>query len=48
MEEQVMRKNALFPAENILKTELFAISQDCEVPIPAFFIIAPVIKGLTS
>ena len=34
----------LFPNENILTTQLFNIAQDWEVPIPGFFIIAPLRK----
>ncbi|HEC94034.1 MAG TPA: hypothetical protein ENI56_01505, partial [Candidatus Kaiserbacteria bacterium] len=36
-----MKDKILFPKENIITTELFNISQDWEVPIPGFFIIAP-------
>ena len=35
-----MAKNALFPDEVILETEHFKVSQDCEVPIPGFYILA--------
>ncbi len=35
-----MIKEALFPDEVILKTENFIVSQDCEVPIPGFFILS--------
>lgn len=35
-----MAKNALFPDEVIFETEHFKVSQDCEVPIPRFFILA--------
>ncbi len=35
-----MVKNAVFPDEMLLETKHFTVSQDCEVPIPAFFILA--------
>ena len=34
----------LFPNEEVITTELFNISQDWEVPIPGFLIIAPLRK----
>ena len=34
----------LFPNENIISTKLFTIHQDWEVPIPGFFILAPLRK----
>ncbi|PIQ68234.1 MAG: diadenosine tetraphosphate hydrolase [Candidatus Taylorbacteria bacterium CG11_big_fil_rev_8_21_14_0_20_46_11] len=34
----------LFPDENILTTKYFDVSQDWEIPIPGFFIIAPLRK----
>ena len=34
----------LFPNENIITTNLFNVNQDWEVPIPGFFIIAPLRK----
>ncbi len=36
-----MTEKILFPKENIVTTKLFNVSQDWEVPIPGFFIIAP-------
>lgn len=42
-----MSDTILFPNENIITTKLFSIGQDWEVPIPGFFIIAP-LKKLTS
>lgn len=38
----MMIKEALFPNEVVLKTENFIVSQDCEVPIPGFFIISSI------
>ena len=35
-----MAKNVLFPDEVILETEHFKISQDCEVPILGFCVLA--------
>ncbi len=35
-----MLKEALFPNEIIVKSKNFTISQDCEVPIPGFFILS--------
>jgi diadenosine tetraphosphate (Ap4A) HIT family hydrolase len=37
-------KDALLPNENIITTNSFTVGQDCEVPIPGFFIIAPLRK----
>ena len=37
----------LFPNENIITTRLFNVGQDWEVPIPGFFIIAP-LRSLKS
>ncbi|MBL7159653.1 diadenosine tetraphosphate hydrolase [Candidatus Microgenomates bacterium] len=34
----------LFPNENIISTKLFTVHQDWEVPIPGFFILAPLRK----
>lgn len=42
-----MSNTILFPNENIITTKLFSIGQDWEVPIPGFFIIAP-LRKLTS
>lgn len=39
-----MEDKILFPNENIITTKLFNVSQDWEVPIPGFFIIAPLRK----
>ncbi len=39
-----MKNKILFPNENIITTDLFSVSQDWEVPIPGFFIIAPLRK----
>ncbi len=39
-----MKDNILFPDEKVIRTDLFDIHQDWEVPIPGFFIIAPVRK----
>ena len=39
-----MKNKILFPNENIITTKLFTINQDWEVPIPGFFIIAPLRK----
>ncbi len=40
----------LFPNENLITTQLFNVGQDWEVPIPGFFIIAPLreIKSITE
>jgi len=40
-------KNSLFPDEVILKTNSFNVSQDCEVPISGFIIVAP-LRSLRS
>ena len=34
----------LFPNDNIISTKLFVVGQDWEVPIPGFFILAPLRK----
>ena len=39
-----MKDKILFPNENIITTDLFKVNQDWEVPIPGFFIIAPLRK----
>lgn len=39
-----MANKMLFPEENIVTTNLFNINQDWKVPIPGFFIIAPLRK----
>jgi len=39
-----MKDKILFKNENILTTKRFEINQDWEVPIPGFFIIAPLRK----
>ena len=39
-----MKDKILFPNENIISTDLFNVNQDWEVPIPGFFIIAPLRK----
>ncbi len=39
-----MEDEILFPNENIITTDFFNVSQDWEVPIPGFFIIAPLRK----
>lgn len=39
-----MEDKILFPKENIITTKLFKVEQDYEVPIPGFFIIAPLRK----
>ena len=39
-----MERKILFPDETVIKTKLFDVSQDWEIPIPAFFIIAPLRK----
>ncbi len=39
-----MEDKILFPNENIITTDFFNVSQDWEVPIPGFFIIAPLRK----
>ncbi len=39
-----MNDKVLFPNENITTTKLFTINQDWEVPIPGFFIVAPIRK----
>ena len=39
-----MENKILFPNENIVITKLFNAGQDWEVPIPGFFIIAPLRK----
>ena len=39
-----MKNKILFPNENIITTKLFNVGQDWEVPIPGFFIIAPLRK----
>ncbi len=39
-----MEDKILFPNENIIATDFFNVSQDWEVPIPGFFIIAPLRK----
>jgi len=39
-----MEEKILFPNENIITTKYFDIHQDWEVPIPGFFIIAPLRK----
>ena len=39
-----MQKKILFPNENIITTKLFTVNQDWEVPIPGFFIVAPLRK----
>ncbi len=40
----VTKMKILFPDENVITTKYFSVSQDWEVPIPGFFIIAPVRK----
>lgn len=35
-----MKKVSLFPDEIVHTSEYFTVSQDCEVPIPGFFIVA--------
>ncbi|MCX6170890.1 MAG: hypothetical protein NTX65_16255 [Ignavibacteriales bacterium] len=42
-----MKNKILFPAENIITTKLFNVGQDWEVPIPGFFIMAP-LRNLKS
>lgn len=42
-----MEEKYIFKNEIILKTKLFTIAQDWEVPIPWFFIIAP-LRTITS
>ncbi len=39
-----MEDKILFPNKNIITTKLFNVGQDWEVPIPGFFIIAPLRK----
>ncbi len=39
-----MNKKILFPDQIVIKTELFTIAQDWEVPIPWFFILSPLRK----
>lgn len=39
-----MKDKILFSNENIINTDLFKVNQDWEVPIPGFFIIAPLRK----
>jgi diadenosine tetraphosphate (Ap4A) HIT family hydrolase len=39
-----MDDTILFPNENIITTKLWSVHQDWEVPIPGFFIIAPLRK----
>jgi len=39
-----MEEKILFPNENIITTKLFNVAQDWEIPIPGFFIIAPLRK----
>ncbi len=39
-----MKNKILFPNENIITTDLFSVNQDWEIPIPGFFIIAPLRK----
>ena len=39
-----MGDKILFPNENIITTKYFDVHQDWEVPIPGFFIIAPLRK----
>jgi diadenosine tetraphosphate (Ap4A) HIT family hydrolase len=39
-----MTPKILFPNDNIIKTSLFKVEQDWEVPIPGFFILAPLRK----
>ncbi len=39
-----MKNKILFPNENIVTTDLFSVNQDWEIPIPGFFIIAPLRK----
>ena len=39
-----MEDKILFPKENIITTKYFDVHQDREVPIPGFFIIAPLRK----
>ncbi len=39
-----MEDKILFPNENIITTRLFNVGQDWEIPIPGFFIIAPLRK----
>ncbi len=39
-----MTEKILFPRETVIKTNFFNIGQDWEVPIPGFFIIAPLRK----
>lgn len=39
-----MADRILFPKENIITTKYFDVHQDWEVPIPGFFIIAPLRK----
>lgn len=40
----VTKMKKLFPDENVITAKYFSVSQDWEVPIPGFFIIAPVRK----
>ena len=39
-----MENKILFPDEKIITTKLFKVGQDWEIPIPGFFIIAPLRK----
>lgn len=39
-----MKPKILFPNDNIITTSLFVVGQDWEVPIPGFFILAPLRK----
>ncbi len=40
----VTKMKKLFPDENVITSKYFSVNQDWEVPIPGFFIIAPVRK----
>jgi diadenosine tetraphosphate (Ap4A) HIT family hydrolase len=45
-----MKKNILFPEDIIITTNNFSVGQDWEIPIPGFFILAPLrkIKSITE
>jgi diadenosine tetraphosphate (Ap4A) HIT family hydrolase len=40
--------NVIFPKDNIMTTKLFNAGQDWETPIPGFFILSPLRKGIRS
>ena len=42
MKDETRDERVLFPGESVVRTQHFDVHQDWEVPIPGFFIVAPV------